>query len=171
MLHDDTIGARPRMVDVRPEHNVRLLDRTDGDDIVWLDRKLQQEALEAARLETMFSALRPRPGRLITTRPEVAALSTSHRMASGLHIPDQAIRSLREFGLRCEILRISFDDVAMLDEQGVYEGSTVIVPEYAGTPLWLGGETPWWIVSIGDLMCVIQRDDRDGEHAGGADCD
>jgi hypothetical protein len=43
----------------------------------------------------------------------------------------------------------------MAECQDITVGSVVIIPEFAGVPLVIGVEVPFWAVGLGDIMAVV----------------
>lgn len=121
----------------------------------WFKARIAAEEEEDAADARLRTAISPRRGRILATRPEVARFSTEDRTPGGMHIPDIAIRNLREFGLRTRVLKLHPDDAADLALEGVVEGAVLIVPEYAGTPVFLGRPTPFWLIAVSDVMGVV----------------
>ena len=105
--------------------------------------------------EELFTRIYPRGSRWIGTRPDVAAPHLGYQLPSGLVAPDVAARTLREWGLCAKILKIS---PLIAEENELQIGDIVIVPEYAGTPLYLGRETPFWIYGVDDALIRIASD-------------
>ncbi len=89
----------------------------------------------------------PMKGRLVVTKPKVQEIQESRTII----IPDSAKRVDKEFGLECQVLKVHPDI-----EVPVRVGDTVIIPEFAGTPIVLGVEVPFWSLGEGDIMAVIR---------------
>lgn len=89
----------------------------------------------------------PTPYRVIVTKPIVQEISESRTII----IPETAKRVDKEFGLECKVLKIGSKV-----EAAVEVGDIVIIPEFAGIPIVLGIEVPFWMVGEGDIMAVIK---------------
>ncbi len=93
-----------------------------------------------------IDAYHPMRGRLVVTKPKVQEIQESRTII----IPDTAKRVDKEFGLECQVLKTHPDiDIP------VSVGDTIIIPEFAGTPIVLGVEVPFWSLGEGDIMAVI----------------
>lgn len=122
----------------------------------WLERKISQENDDQAYMEALFEALSPCPGRLIVTKPEVAAAHKQRVLTSGLYAPDRKSVFEREYGLRCTVLKMHKKDAQAMVE-GIRPGVDVVLAEHCGHPVYLGRETPWWIVGLGEVIAVIEE--------------
>lgn len=103
--------------------------------------------------EEILERIEPRGARVIVTRPDVAAPNTGYVTSGGLHVPDEARRVLREWGLMAKVLRVSKE----VEEEwsDIRPGDLVLLTEYAGIPLYLGRETPYWIIGVDDVLCRL----------------
>jgi len=104
----------------------------------------------------LLERIDPRGARVIITKPDVAAPYQGHQTQGGMFVPDQAKRALREWGLLAKVLKIA--PLALEECPELEPGDLVLLPEYAGIPLYLGRETPYWIVGVGDILCRVERD-------------
>jgi co-chaperonin GroES (HSP10) len=108
--------------------------------------------------EAILDRLEPRGARIIVTRPDVAVPHESYITPGGIHVPDEARRVLREWGLIAKVLKVSSEVKEIWTE--IAQGDIVLVTEFAGVPLYLGRETPYWIIGVGDVLCRVGRDDE-----------
>ena len=106
--------------------------------------------------QAILARLNPRGKRLLVTRPEVSATHGGRAHPSGLVIPDIGLHNLREFGMIAKILKIS---PAVDTDDILKPGVDVIIPEFCGAPIYLGGNDPdFWIIGVDDILCVILPD-------------
>jgi len=96
--------------------------------------------------------IHPRAHRLIVDKPKPLMVEGPRKLPSGLYAPAQEDRYRREFGCSARVLKIHPDDT-----HGLRPGDEVLIPEFSGSPIYLGKETPYWIVGEGDVMAVIDR--------------
>ncbi len=96
-------------------------------------------------------------GRVLVSKPWIAENTDLHRLASGLYAPGR-LRRYTEYGMRCEVLSVGKD---VPDE--ITPGVSIILPEYAGTPVNLNnqGETQLWIIGWGDAMAIVEDEADD----------
>jgi co-chaperonin GroES (HSP10) len=111
--------------------------------------QVEVERDDIAEWEHLLARVIPMRGRLITTKPEVRQIKSSREII----IPDTAKSISKEFGLECRVLKINPYDMA--ECQDITVGSVVIIPEFAGVPLVIGVEVPFWAVGLGDIMAVV----------------
>ena len=106
--------------------------------------------------KSLLKRINPVGQRIVVNRPEIAAPYVGGYVNSaGLAIPDMAKRALKEWGLLAKILKVSPD----VTDDMLVPGSIVLIAEYAGIPLYLGRETPYWIIGTGDVMCIVEGGD------------
>lgn len=103
--------------------------------------------------EELLERIRPRGERFIVTRPEVAAPHEEYVNEQGIAIPAAAKRALRQWGLIAKVLALG--DGIDADKSDIHVGDIVMVEEFSGTPLYLGRETPYWIIGIGDCLATV----------------
>ena len=97
--------------------------------------------------ESFIDSIDPTSYRVIVTKPIVQEISESRTII----IPETAKRIDKEFGLECKVLKIG-----ALVAAEVEVGDIVIIPEFAGIPIVLGIEVPFWMVGEGDIMAIIK---------------
>lgn len=98
--------------------------------------------------EPFLNSITPMSKRLIVTKPVVQEIQE----ARAIIIPDTAKRVDKEFGLECKVLKMA-DDV----DDAIQVDDTIIIPEFAGTPIVLGIEVPFWMCGEGDVIAVVRR--------------
>lgn len=100
---------------------------------------------ELARWESFVAQVTPMAGRLLVTKPVCQEIAESRTII----IPESARRVSKEFGLECRVLKkgrgvssdITVDDI-------------VLIPEFAGVPLVIGTDVPFWLVGEGDILAI-----------------
>lgn len=101
----------------------------------------------------VLHALCPLSSRMVVTKPEVSAYHSARVLDSGVRIPDFVVSSLKEFGMRATVLKVG---------PNVYEqinpGDEVVIPEFAGKPVYLGFETPYFVIGEGDVLLHLIPD-------------
>lgn len=90
----------------------------------------------------------PMSKRLVITKPVVQEIAEGRDII----IPDSAKRVSKEFGLEAVVIKMA-DDV----DPVVEVGDTVLIPEFAGVPIVVGIEVPFWMVGEGDILAVLRR--------------
>jgi hypothetical protein len=98
----------------------------------------------------LLSRISPRPGRIIVSKPEISAYHGGRLLNSGLMVPEVARSVMKEFGLICTVLKVGPD----VDPE-VQAGAAAVIPEYAGMPMYLGRETPYWILGEQEIMVIL----------------
>jgi co-chaperonin GroES (HSP10) len=101
---------------------------------------------DVAAWQPFLDRFRPMSKRIVITKPVVQEIKESRYIL----IPDTAKSISKEFGLECVVLK-RHPDV----EMSIQVGDTVIIPEFAGTPIVMGVEVPFWVVGEGDIMGVV----------------
>jgi co-chaperonin GroES (HSP10) len=86
--------------------------------------------------------------RLVVTKPVVQDIKESRSII----IPETAKKVPKEFGLECTVLK-AHPDV----DPSIPVGATIIIPEFAGNPIVIGVEVPFWMVGEGDVMAVVSE--------------
>lgn len=104
-----------------------------------------------ARAHRLYARLRPRPSRILVTKPRVSLGDIVTE--GGLHTPEHAHRWEREFGVFACVLRIGPDC-----DPELREGDMILLPYLAGTPVFdivTNRLVCMWLVGDGDIMCTI----------------
>ena len=102
---------------------------------------------DMAPWQPFLDAIHPMSKRLITTKPKVQEIQEERFII----IPDTAKRVDKEFGLEAVVLKVARD----VDDD-IQVGDTIIIPEFAGVPIVLGVEVPFWMVGEGDVIAVVR---------------
>lgn len=107
---------------------------------------------DVAKEAEVFKHLRPLGARMITSKPQLQldATDVGRESAGGIAIPDVVAHGMKEFGLIAWVLALGDD---MPNE--VLPGLAVLVPEFAGKPIYLHRATPYYIMGEGDVLAVV----------------
>ncbi len=103
---------------------------------------------DMAPWQPFLDSITPMSKRLVITKPVVQEIQESRTII----IPESAKRVDKEFGLEAVVLKMASDV-----DGSVQVGDTVIIPEFAGTPIVLGIEVPFWMVGEGDIIAVVRK--------------
>lgn len=102
--------------------------------------------VEEATLEELIDHLELRSGRVLVEPPKLRERTVKGKLI----IPDKAREYNREYGMECRVIKGAHDT-----KDDVSPGDRVIIPEYAGTPIWIDGQTPFWTVGVGDIIAKL----------------
>jgi co-chaperonin GroES (HSP10) len=100
--------------------------------------------------EPLLARITPMSKRIIITKPKVQEISESRTII----VPDSAKKISKEFGLEATVLKRANDVI-----DAIQVGDRIIIPEFAGTPIVIGVEVPFWMVGEGDVMLVFDAHD------------
>jgi len=103
--------------------------------------------------EELLERLDPRGSRIIISKPEASC--PEEYVREGVVVLGGTVA--REFGLIAKVLKCSPQVKAEFPE--LEYGDLILVTEFAGIPLYLGRETPYWIVGTGDIIARLTGDD------------
>ena len=109
----------------------------------------------ARKLESItrfvIQSIEPTTHRMLVSKPVLTAHTSSQVLnvaGKRIIVPDRIARMMTEFGMLVTVHKSS--------DPNFKEGEEIIIPQFAGVPVYIGQETPFWIIGAGDVMARIK---------------